>query len=181
MDQLLSSEILIHIFEFLDCPIAFSKTCRRFSSITREASPVASFLINRHTRQNALFEAIKLGKPLCTGEVIQSLMNKNVTASKYLLLTLYSCYTTGSHGTTEILPVKWGSQKSLSASTFAALLSTATKLYGDEVFDHNGLNVVSGFNAWYAFLRVLVVKYDIAVEFTDMRMIGGSEFFMTQH
>lgn len=89
----LSNEMLISIVLELDNPLSFSRTCKSFNLISRDPHVISSYLIKRHGKQFALYEAIKLGKSLCTAGLIDTLIDsKGAFISQYLISTLCKRY-----------------------------------------------------------------------------------------
>src|SRR5436190_18043448 len=84
----LIDEIRIEIFKYVENPLSFSLTDRKWNEVSRDPHARAEWLIFKYGRAHALFHAVRLGNNFTTIEVVQALLSRNVIFSRYFVQRL---------------------------------------------------------------------------------------------
>ncbi|RIA96691.1 hypothetical protein C1645_358234 [Glomus cerebriforme] len=84
----LCDELRIEIFKFVNTPISLALTNREWYAISRDPHARAEWLLYKYGRAHALFHAVRLGNNFITVEVVQALLAKDATMSRYFIQRL---------------------------------------------------------------------------------------------
>src|ERR1051326_3160958 len=88
----LIDEIRIEIFKYVESPLSFSLTDRKWYEISRDPHARADWLIYKYGRAHALFHGVRLGEGFITEDVVQTLLAKNAIISRYFIQRLIMQY-----------------------------------------------------------------------------------------
>lgn len=77
MDEL-SNELLLNIFIYLDSPAPFAATCKSFRTLARDPTSMAAYLLARHGKQFALYEAISQSYVYRKDVVVERILSRGV-------------------------------------------------------------------------------------------------------
>src|SRR5688572_2599586 len=84
----LFNELRIEIFKLVDKPLHLSLTDRRWYLVSRDPHARAEWLIYKYGKSHALFHAVRLGNNFINEEVVQALLARNATLSRYFVQRL---------------------------------------------------------------------------------------------
>jgi len=81
-------EIKINIFKYVEFPLNLALTCRRWSSISKDAYAKTEWLLVHYAKCHALFHAVRLGPTFIDIPVCQTLITRKVPISRYFIQRL---------------------------------------------------------------------------------------------
>ena len=93
MDSLID-ELCILTIKFVPTPISLIVTNRKWHAISRDPHARAEWLIYKYGKSHALFNAVRFGDGFITEEVVQSLLSKGATLSRYFVQRLLMHFVT---------------------------------------------------------------------------------------
>ncbi|RGB40231.1 hypothetical protein C1646_753605, partial [Rhizophagus diaphanus] len=86
--QSLLHEIRSEIFKFIDTPISFILTDRKWYAVSQDPHARGEWLIYKYGRSHALFHDVRLGNDFLTLDVVQALLARNALISRYFIQRL---------------------------------------------------------------------------------------------
>ena len=82
------NEIRIGIFKFVTTPISLILTSHQWHSTSKDPHAKAEWLIYKYGPSHAFFHAVKLGNNFITEDVVQALLSRGATLSRYFVQRL---------------------------------------------------------------------------------------------